>query len=283
MNDILFVCLGVNVYLMERSAKFGGYRSPWAVKKIAKRFHGKGAGMDYSKRLLTEAETLRNLTHPNIVGYRSLTKATDGTWCLAMEKAENSLMDLIEYRLEEGFGPVPPSHVLRVGVDIAQALHYLHGEKLLLHGDIKSGNVLVFGDFVIAKLCDFGVALPLDKANGNVKPGHFYVGTQSWSSPEALLQDCEEDVTVTSKADIFSYGLTIWETLTLSLPHADQLSDSCDDSEDEDSSYMESLGTRPPLPELPEEYSTAVQIFIGCTETDPSKRPLPEEIMSLWH
>lgn len=33
----------------------------------------------------------------------------------------------------------------------------------ILHGDMKSYNILVNGDFVICKLCDFGVCLPLDE------------------------------------------------------------------------------------------------------------------------
>lgn len=66
----------------------------------------------------------------------------------------------------------------RVGVAAARALDYLHVEKLLLHGDLKSANVLVFGDFQSVKLCDFGVALPLVAADGAVRPGHHYVGTE---------------------------------------------------------------------------------------------------------
>ena len=46
---------------------------------------------------------------------------------------------------------------------VASALDYLHREKRILHGDMKSGNVLVIGDFKIVKICDFGVALRLDE------------------------------------------------------------------------------------------------------------------------
>lgn len=48
-------------------------------------------------------------------------------------------------------------------LDISKALDYLHNEAKILHGDIKSPNVLVKDDFEICKLCDFGVSLPLNK------------------------------------------------------------------------------------------------------------------------
>ena len=75
---------------MERTPKQGGgYRSPWAVKKVAKRF-AESQNKEFSSRLLEEADVLRSLEHPNIIGYRTLTKATDGTWCLVIIVENNS-------------------------------------------------------------------------------------------------------------------------------------------------------------------------------------------------
>lgn len=53
--------------------------------------------------------------------------------------------------------------MFQVAADIASALDYLHTKMQILHGDMKSYNILVNGDFVICKLCDFGVTLPLDE------------------------------------------------------------------------------------------------------------------------
>ena len=94
--------------------------------------------------------------------------------------------------------------LLQVGVDIASALHYLHTEQHLLHGDLKSGNVLVFGPFRRAKLCDFGVSLPLDGRLALVG-SESYVGTEPWSAPEVVF-----DGDITHKTDIYSYALTLW-------------------------------------------------------------------------
>ena len=33
----------------------------------------------------------------------------------------------------------------------------------MLHGDIKSSNVVIKGDFETIKICDVGVSLPLDE------------------------------------------------------------------------------------------------------------------------
>ena len=90
---------------------------------------------------------LKNLNHPNIVGFRGFTKSEDGRDVLVMEDCDASLGDILEQRRESDPKPFPPNEIVLVLRDIAQALHYLHEEKHLLHCDIKSFNILIKGSF----------------------------------------------------------------------------------------------------------------------------------------
>lgn len=144
---------GVNVYLMKRSPR-GLSHSPWAVKKINPICNDHYRSV-YQKRLMDEAKILKSLHHPNIVGYRAFTEASDGSLCLAMEYGgEKSLNDLIEERYKASRDPFPAAIILKVALNMARGLKYLHQEKKLLHGDIKSSNVVIKGDFETIKICD---------------------------------------------------------------------------------------------------------------------------------
>lgn len=69
---------GVAVYLLNGSSKKAktSSGSPWAIKKCLK--DKVKTDKTYATRLAAEAEVLRSLSHPNIVGFRSFTKADDG-------------------------------------------------------------------------------------------------------------------------------------------------------------------------------------------------------------
>uniref|UniRef100_A0A8B9MSM3 Protein kinase domain-containing protein n=1 Tax=Accipiter nisus TaxID=211598 RepID=A0A8B9MSM3_9AVES len=167
-----------------------------------------------------------SLTNRSLLeGYRAFTEANDGSMCLAMEYGgEKSLNDLIEERSAERLGPFPAATIFKVALSMARGLKYLHNDKKLLHGDIKSSNVVVKGDFEAIKICDVGVSLPLDENMTVSDPEMYYIGTEPWKPKEAL----QDDGVITDKADIFPFGLTLWEMMTLSVPHLN-LDDNPDD------------------------------------------------------
>nr|XP_047935333.1 lymphokine-activated killer T-cell-originated protein kinase [Anser cygnoides] len=259
-------------------------RSPWAVKKINPKCNRKQQSL-YQQRLNDEAKILKSLQHPNIVGYRAFTEANDGSMCLAMEYGgEKSLGDLIEERNAARLGPFPAATIFKVALSMARGLKYLHNDKKLLHGDIKSSNVVIKGDFEAVKICDVGVSLPLDENMTVSDPEASYIGTEPWKPKEAL----QDDGVITDKADIFAFGLTLWEMMTLSVPHLNLDSDTDDEDEsfDEDDfdeeAYYAALGTRPALnmEELDPSYQHIIELFSICTSEDPQKRPSAAHIVA---
>ncbi|XP_076011267.1 lymphokine-activated killer T-cell-originated protein kinase homolog isoform X2 [Genypterus blacodes] len=274
---------GVNVYLMSRIGKLNA--SPWAVKKINTRCATKQVAI-YQKRLNAEAKVLKGINHPNIVGFRAFTTAKDGSKCLAMEYGgEQSLNDLIEKRREEGLKAFPAATIEKVALHVARGLQYLHNEKKLLHGDMKSCNVVIRGDFETVKICDVGVSLKLDENMRVCDPKADYIGTEPWKPKEAL-----EGREITDKADVFAYGLTLWEMMTLAMPHLEMLDGEEEEEEEDDGSYelsfdedayYERLGTRPAVDSeaLGNSYQKMVELFCLCTEEDPKKRPSAAQIV----
>ncbi|KAM4521432.1 lymphokine-activated killer T-cell-originated protein kinase homolog [Odontesthes bonariensis] len=273
---------GVNVYLMDRVGKLNA--SPWAVKKINSKCASKQTSV-YQKRLNEEAEVLKGISHPNIVGFRAFATAKDGSKCLAMEYGgEQSLNDLIEKRREDGLKAFAAANIEKVALHVARGLQYLHNEKKLLHGDMKSCNVVIKGDFEAVKICDVGVSLQLDENMRVSDPKAEYIGTEPWKPKEAL-----EEGEITDKADIFAYGLTLWEMMTLNMPHLQMLDYGDDDDDEEDSmeeffnddAYYECLGTRPELDaeSLGSSYRRVVELFYLCTEEEPKNRPSAAQIV----
>lgn len=102
---------------------------------------------------------------------------------------------------------------LKVGLDIASAIEYLH-ENRIIYRDIKTGNI-GFDKSGTVKLFDFGlvVQLPLqDDLDQTYKfPGR--AGTRRYLSPEVLL---EQPYNV--KADVYSFSVLLWEIITLQKP-----------------------------------------------------------------
>lgn len=216
-----------------------------------------------------------------------------------MEACTTSLGNLLEERYEANSGPLEVSKITTVGHDICKALNYLHNEMLLLHGDMKSFNILIKGDFVICKLCDFGVSIPLT-ADGFLdfekKPGAHLTGTELWNAPEVFE---EEPELVSTKSEMFSFGLVIYECIALVPPHTlemmkpdpkkalnfDDDQEDCDDDDDDEEELDCMAGTRPLFAEdmkLPESYNDLLYIFHTCTDEDPEKRPSAKQLEAIF-
>lgn len=71
---------------------------------------------------------------------------------------------------------------MKVALAVAEALSHIHNEHKVLHGDLKSANVLIRGDFEEIKLCDFGVSVKMNDDMTDVKVRKEYLQNPPLSS-----------------------------------------------------------------------------------------------------
>ncbi|PRW39362.1 serine threonine- kinase [Chlorella sorokiniana] len=138
----------------------------------------------------------------------------------------------------------------KIALDVARGLTYLHAKRIV-HFDVKSPNVLLARDGT-AKISDVGMAKIMAQEFSGITGN---VGTLAWAAPEMLL-----GARCTEKADIYAYGVVLWEICTAQTPVRGQLRDV----------------------HVPEECPAEVrELILDCLATNPRNRPTAKEIASL--
>ncbi|KAK6152330.1 hypothetical protein DH2020_014965 [Rehmannia glutinosa] len=99
---------------------------------------------------------------------------------------------------------------LSMAYDVANGMNYLHNHNPpIVHRDLKSPNLLVDEKYTV-KVCDFG--LSRFKANTFLS-SKSAAGTPEWMAPEVLRDEPSNE-----KADVYSFGVILWELATLQQP-----------------------------------------------------------------
>jgi Tol biopolymer transport system component len=177
------------------------------------------ANPDIHARFEREAKTVSSLNHPHICALYDV-GTEDGVPFLVMELIEG---ETLAQRIERG--PLPIPEVLRLGVQIADALDRAHRAGIV-HRDFKPGNVMLAKSGV--KLTDFGLA----RSTGVVAPSGgsgvtvaqlsqsptvvspltvegALIGTFLYMAPEQL-EGREAD----ARSDIWALGCVLYEMAT---------------------------------------------------------------------
>ena len=159
----------------------------------------------FLKRFKSEAKSLARLQNPHIVSAYDFREAEEGI-CIIMEFVEGcTLADKIRES-----GPLPLELTLLIFKQILSALDHAH-KAGVIHRDIKPSNILITPQNVV-KVTDFGLA-KIQQASG-VTVTQTTGGTLYYMSPEQVRGLANVDY----RGDIYSLGMTLYETLTGSLP-----------------------------------------------------------------
>jgi serine/threonine protein kinase len=189
-------------------------------RRVALKFLPPGQIEDQTarERFEREARAASVLNHPHICVLHDVAEH-EGQPFLVMERLQGAPL---RERLQAG--PLPVAQILRIGIQVADALDAAHAAGIV-HRDIKPANIFLTerGD---TKVLDFGVAQLRPAEGGVAAPSEVLtierltmpgaaVGTIEYMSPEQVLGHPADP-----RSDLFSLGVVLYEMATGAMPFA---------------------------------------------------------------
>ncbi|KAJ6352032.1 hypothetical protein OIU76_001279 [Salix suchowensis] len=202
-----------------------------------------------------EVIIMRKVRHKNVVKFIGACTRPPSLCIITEFMSGGSMYDF----LHKQQGSLNIRSLLRVAIDVSKGMHCLH-QNNIVHRDLKSANLLM-DENGVAKVADFGVARVQDQSGVMTAE----TGTYRWMAPEVI-----EHKPYNHKADVFSFGIVLWELLTGKLPY-------------EHLSPLQAAvgviqqGLRPPIPS--HSHPKLAELLERCWQQDPSLRPEFSEIV----
>ncbi|MCB9504674.1 MAG: serine/threonine protein kinase [Gemmatimonadales bacterium] len=176
-------------------------------KRVAIKFLRRSAESDLAiRRFRYERQILANLSHPNIAALVDGGVAPDGQPYFAMEYVDG--VPITEWCASRRLGI---RDRLVLFMQVCLAVQHAH-QNLVVHRDLKPGNILVASDGTV-KLLDFGIAKLLREEEGpdQLPPtqGGARLFTPEYAAPEQV-----RGLPVGTTADVYALGVVLFELLT---------------------------------------------------------------------
>jgi WD40 repeat protein/tRNA A-37 threonylcarbamoyl transferase component Bud32 len=178
-----------------------------AVKLIRS---GSLTNADELRRFHQEAEAIADLDHPHIIPIYEIGQEDDEPY-FSMKLVEGGSLSRHIPRLKNESGTA-----VALMAKVARAVHYAH-QRTILHRDIKPSNILL-DEQGEPYVTDFGLAKRIGPDSGTAATVTGAVmGTPAYMPPEQARGGTK---TVTTAADVYSLGATLYEALTGQPPFA---------------------------------------------------------------
>ncbi|KAH7429681.1 hypothetical protein KP509_09G061300 [Ceratopteris richardii] len=212
---------------------------------------------DLQKEFAQEVYIMRKVRHKNVVQFIGACTRPPNLCIVTEFMSGGSVYDYLHSQRGSFKFPV----LLRVAIDISKGMDYLH-QNNIIHRDLKAANLLM-DEHEVVKVADFGVARV--QAQGGVMTAE--TGTYRWMAPEVI-----EHKPYDHKADVFSFGIVLWELLTGKLPY----------------DYLTPLqaavgvvqkGLRPTIPK--NTHPKLAELLESCWQQDPKLRPEFSQITAI--
>jgi len=236
------------------------FKGSWKGTEVAiKVMHTGNVSKEMKNNFIEEMRVMNTLRHPNVVLFMGASSKPP-KMCILMEFM--TLGSLHEVLHNELISSIPHALQLKIALGAAKGMHFLHSSGIV-HRDLKSLNLLLDDKWNV-KVSDFG----LTKFKEHIKREDTLPGSIHWTAPEILGEADEVDFDL---ADVYSYGIILWELLTREDPYAGMSTAAVAVAVLRD-------GLRPEVPDYaPDDY---VQLMSNCWDQDPQQRPAFLEIMT---
>lgn len=181
-------------------------------------------------RSFQSEQNIRNLRHPNLITQLGSNECDLTTLNAFIIYEYGGRMNLSQFIFSSDLS-------LQIGqrksfcLDLSRALEYIHA-KNIVHMDLKPANVIVT-DSLTLKLTDFGCSIKLNECNEEdneeeekYTSHRWTAGTWFYRAPELFRADkldlSKRKESVTTKCDIYSLGILMWQLLTRDSPYQNE-------------------------------------------------------------
>ncbi|XP_042501934.1 LRR receptor-like serine/threonine-protein kinase GHR1 [Macadamia integrifolia] len=162
------------------------------------------------KEFAKEAKKFANIRHPNVVGLR-------GYYWGPTQHEKLILSDYISLGSLASFlydrpgrkGQLSWAQRLKIAVDIARGLNYLHFDRAVPHGNLKATNILLDGPDLNARVADYCLHRLMTQA-GTIEQ-ILDAGVLGYRAPELAVA---KKPSPSFKSDIYAFGVILLELLT---------------------------------------------------------------------